>query len=499
MPNRHRSTVARSTCPKVPFGVALVLLLVAILLALTLVPAAFAETTPTSGNAQDNGNGADGSEDAGDEPATLDVSSPVRFVSDESIIRVDGAGQFVDTIELSDVLVNELSMEAYLAGVAEMPSRWSFEALKAQAVAARTYAWFAIEVEAYDNYDICASTACQVFRGAGVMLEGGDEWGQAVLETAGEVLVEEPGTPILARYFSTSGGQTYANDEVFSNGPRDYLVSIEDPYDEVSPYHRWTVEFSREVFDDLLSRGETLSAAVPVAEVERLGDVREQHADLRVTGTDGTEVDVGAAALRDFLSNVASERYPDLYPSAREDGLRPLPSTIPSTRFNVEVADDTVTVQGQGWGHGVGMGQYGARGRANDGQSYEQILQAYYNGLEPVVDDALPSRIRVGMDLPESVLVEVHGDVRIVDGDDEVVLEADAGAWQAEPTDDGWRLVAQNLDVEPTESPFDDDPHEESVETTAFTLTPLWLVAGVIAVSMGLLLFVMAVVRKGRT
>jgi SpoIID/LytB domain protein len=377
---------------------------------------------------------------------SIRVDGDVRFeVAGGGVLVVDGQRRFRDTVELratGPTLINELSMEDYVAGVAEMPSRWATEALKAQAVAARTYAWYSIGLGTFDGYDICASTACQVFRGADVVLDEGERWQAAVDDTAGEVLVDDRGEPILARYFSTSGGSTYANEEVFpSSGSRDYLVAIDDPDDQASPYHRWTVRFSREEFDEILGRGETLAAVAPVDTVERIGAVTDQDASFRVTGTSGAQAEVAAVDLRDFLSRVAPSVYPSRFPTARSDGLRPLPTTIPSTRFVVEVGDDEVVVEGQGWGHGVGMGQYGARGRADRGEDYTSILAAYYGGLAPTVPADAPDTIRVGMDADEVVTIQGDREVVITDADGTVVVALALGAWTATRDGGGWSLA----------------------------------------------------------
>ena len=388
------------------------------------------------------------------------VDGPVRVVGGEDVlIGVDGV-RYHDTIELAadGQVINELDTERYVAGVAEMPSRWPLEALKAQAVAARTYAWWSAEHGAHAGFDLCATTACQVFRGAEVVLDGGQRWEEAVSATAGEVLVDPEGGPILARYFSTSGGRTYANEEVFpATGARSYLVAIDDPYDAVSPYHRWRVRFTREEFDEILSRGERLVAAVPVAEVERTGDVDDVTARFRVTGRDGSVVEVGAVELRDFLSLVAPDRFPDRFPTRRADGLRPLPSTVPSSRFTVEVRDDEVVLDGRGWGHGVGMGQYGARGRAEDGADHRDILAAYYGGLQPTRPAELPDRLRVGLGQREELTLAADDVVAIVDAQGQVVVEQVLGPWSASRTSGGWRLTpppdhGRELEVGPTRS-----------------------------------------------
>lgn len=390
--------------------------------------------------------------------ATITIDGAVRLVGDEVLIGVDGT-RYHDTIELGagGQVVNELPMERYVAGIAEMPSRWPLEALKAQAVAARSYAWWSARRGAHEGFDICATTACQVFRGAEVVLDGGDRWAEAVAATAGEVLQDPEGAPILARYFSTSGGRTFANEDVFpATGASPYLVAIDDPFDAVSPYHRWQVRFSRAEFDDILSRGARLAATVPVAEVTRTGAVDDVAAGFRVTGQDGTQVEVGAVELRDFLSLVAPQRFPERFPTRRADGLRPLPTTVPSSRFTVAVTDAEVVLDGRGWGHGVGMGQYGARGRAQDGADHLEILAAYYGGLSPTVSAELPERIRVGLGQHEELTFSADGVIRIVDGAGTTVVERAIGPWRASRTDTGWRLEppegsARTLEVSPTE------------------------------------------------
>jgi SpoIID/LytB domain protein len=389
--------------------------------------------------------------------AATSVAGPLRFEAADGVVLELGDGRrYVGTVELRGgdggaLLVNELSMEAYVEGVAEMPTRWHLEALKAQAVAARTYAWYSIRLGTFTHYDICATVACQVFRGADVVLGSstGERWRQAVAETRGEVLVDDEGLPILARYFSTSGGRTYPNEVVFpGEGPRPYLVGTEDPADAVSPYHRWRATFSREDFDDILGRGETLAAATPMASIERDGSVHDPTATIRVTSQDGQVVEVGARDFREFVSRVAASTFPDRFPGRRADGLRPLPDTLPSSRYEFEVTDDEVVIVGRGWGHGVGLGQYGALGRADQGESYDEILSAYYDGLAPSTSDDLPVQVRVGTDAADEVSVRGDGAVRIV-ADGEVVTELALGRWTATRDGSSWTLTAPEGHDEP--------------------------------------------------
>ncbi|MFA9430172.1 SpoIID/LytB domain-containing protein [Egicoccus sp. AB-alg2] len=381
------------------------------------------------------------------------VSGPLRVeVADGGVVEVTdharGSRRFVDTLEFhagsaGTLLVNDLAMEEYVAGVAEMPARWHLEALKAQAVAARTYAWYSIRLGTFTHYDICATVACQVFRGADTVLDSdlGGRWREAVDQTAGQVLVDDDGRPILARYFSTSGGRTYPNEVVFpDDGPRPFLVGTDDPADAVSPYHRWIVTFTREQFDDIIGRGDTLARAAPVADVRREGSVHDPYADVVVTADDGTEVRVGARQFREFVSRMAAERYPQDFPGVRGDGVRRLPETLPSSRFEIIVDDQHVVIEGLGWGHGVGLGQYGALGRAQQGEDHQDILAAYYDGLTPTASDDLPSRIRVGMDVGDTFTLRPSATMRILAGDT-VVEEIALGAWTVERQGEDWALT----------------------------------------------------------
>jgi SpoIID/LytB domain protein len=392
------------------------------------------------------------------------LADPLRIEAPGGVVIELGDGRrFVGTVELragadGALLVNELDMDSYVEGVAEMPTRWHPEALKAQAVAARTYAWYSIRLGTFTHYDICATVACQVFRGADVVLGSstGERWRRAVQETSGEVLLDDDGLPILARYFSTSGGRTYPNEVVFPReGPRPYLVGTEDPADAVSPYHRWTATFTRAEFDDILGRGETLGVAVPLASIERDGSVHDPTAPVRVTGQDGRTAAVPAREFREFVSRVAPTAFPDRFPGQRADGLRPLPDTLPSSRFEFEVTDDEVVVHGRGWGHGVGLGQYGALGRAQQGEPYDDILAAYYDGQRPTSSPEMPTTVRVGLDVADEVSFRADaGPLRLVAGDEEITARA-LGTWTATRDGGGWSVRPPDghdeaLEVAPT-------------------------------------------------
>lgn len=131
-------------------------------------------------------------------------------------------------------VVNVVPLETYLLGVVpgEMPSGWPLEALKAQAVAARTYALTALVKGR--SYDLYPDWRSQMYYGAGAEAPGPS---QAVRDTRGQILVYD-GAPIQALYFSSSGGRTQSALDVYGND-LPYLVSVDDPWDVTSPHHQW--------------------------------------------------------------------------------------------------------------------------------------------------------------------------------------------------------------------------------------------------------------------
>ena len=381
---------------------------------------------------------------------------PLRFHAPEGVVITLGSQRrLVDTFELRPnpngsglIAIADMDMEEYVEGIGEMPTSWPLEALKAQAVAARTYAWYQIDLGTFPSrglgYDICATTACQVFRGRSVVEtpESGQSWQRAVQETTGEVLTYEA-EPILARYFSTSGGQTRNNEDVFSReGPFPYLKGQPDPDDAISPMHTWQVVFTRKQFDDLLGRGDSLRAAVPVADVE-VTNMGPGVADrVVVTGQNGEEREVTAGQMLAFLNDLAPTHYPGQFPGPRADGGT-LPSTIPSSRYTVEVSDDEVVFDGSGWGHGVGLGQYGAKAKAERGLDYREILGFYYSGLQPETPATLPERVRVGLgDEIGEITIRGDGPLDVTAGGTTITTRA-LGTWTvADAGDRTLRLLA---------------------------------------------------------
>lgn len=250
--------------------------------------------------------------------------------------------------------VSELDMDGYLVGVllAEMPASFETEAFKAQAVVARTYALKAsVTGGKHGDGSVCGDSACcQAYISESEYVSRGgaqqtiDRVRDAVLDTSGLVLTYE-GELIEATYFSCSGGST--EDAVAVWGTDfPYLRATDSPGEENATHYTDTVTFSLEEFSQRL--GLELSGAgwLGVATYTAGGGVNT----IFIDGTEfkGTE-------LRTLLE-------------------------LRSTNFDIIPEGETVAVQTKGFGHRVGMSQYGADAMAASGSSYPEILAHYYQG-----------------------------------------------------------------------------------------------------------------------
>ena len=242
-------------------------------------------------------------------------------------------------------VVNVVDLEAYLRGVvpAEMVPTWPAEALRAQAIAARTYTLAHLDPEA--AYDVCATDECQVYRGRGAEHPATDA---AVADTAGLVLTYG-GTFANTYYHSDSGGVIASSAEVWG---RDlpYLQAFQDVAAD-GPHRRWTARLNPDqIAASLRGLGQDVGVVARMSLLATSTSGRAVRAEF--VGSGGRTV-LDGQALRSVL---------------RGWGLR-------STRFTMT---GDLTVRGEGWGHGVGMSQYGARELAVQGYGYAQILGFYY-------------------------------------------------------------------------------------------------------------------------
>lgn len=252
--------------------------------------------------------------------------------------------------------INELDLEEYLYGVLkrEVDPVWPAEALKAQAVAARTLALYSLNHFASEGYDVRATTESQVYDG---MTAEDPRTTAAVDETRGEIMTYQ-GRPIFAAYHSDSGGHTESSELVWG-GSYPYLRAVSDPFSAGAPNHTWVVRMDLTAFENRLrstGRGVANVTAIEVTEATPSG----RAALLRVDGGHGT-LFLKGAELRAVLG-----------------------ASLRSTLFTVRLVQEDppyIEFLGRGYGHGVGLSQWGARGLAEAGRQYREILSYYYSGV----------------------------------------------------------------------------------------------------------------------
>lgn len=242
-------------------------------------------------------------------------------------------------------VVNVLDVESYLRGVvpSEMAAVWPLEALKAQAVAARSYTLTSLDPEA--RYDLCATDECQVYRGVAAEHTRTDA---AIAATAG-VVVTYGGATARTYYHADSGGIVASSAEVWGSWSP-YLLARTDAQAN-SPHRAWQVRLDGSTVGSSLAAAGYDVGTVTALRVLSLSESGRVH-ELEVVGSRGATVLAGALLTQ----------------QARGWGLK-------SMTFRVQGG---LTVSGDGWGHGVGMSQYGARALATAGYDFGQILAFYY-------------------------------------------------------------------------------------------------------------------------
>jgi stage II sporulation protein D len=260
-------------------------------------------------------------------------------------------------------LIEVLPLEDYVAGVVagELPHSFADEALKAQAVAARSYALHRIgRAGSSERAQFLPTTADQVYRATG---SDRPRIRDAVRATRGEFLSYR-GEAILAAYHASSGGRTAAADEVWRKS-LPYLVSQPVCGEEVAPDSYWRAKVSRT----------TLGRALAPLGVH-VGALRSLSVD---------EWSASGRAARVWVRGSRGERGVDATALRRALGEE----RIRSTRFEIEATEDGFVFTGAGFGHGVGMSQWGAEAMARDGANYREILSHFYPGTR--IERAVPS------------------------------------------------------------------------------------------------------------
>ncbi len=253
--------------------------------------------------------------------------------------------------------IEKVPLEKYVIGVlsGEMPTTFPMEALKAQAVAARTYVLRKIEYAKEQEYDVVDTVANQVYYNNDELKERWkDDYEEkmnriqkAVLDTQGEYLTYQ-GEIAQAFFFSTSTGYTENCEEVFQES-LPYLRSVKSDWEEdISPVFEDSKTFTLEEFYQKLNLDANSNFSIQITDRTSTGRVRT----LNINGKDFKASDVTTAL-----------------------GLR-------SSFFEIQKNEEQIVIHTKGFGHGVGMSQYGAYGMAENGSNYQEILKYYYQGIE---------------------------------------------------------------------------------------------------------------------
>ena len=281
------------------------------------------------------------------------------LVSEDKIIEkkyefVNNNNTIVRVMRDETKKIEEIALEDYIVGVvaAEMPASFELEALKAQAVASRNYTYKKLETNKDKEYDVIDTTANQVYKSIEQLK---DEWKlsyvkninkirQAVSETMGEYATYN-GEVIGLFYFSTSNGYTEDAVNVF-NEDVPYLKSVSSPWDlKENPNYEKEIKFKK---IDFCKKIEVQCNNITISNIKR--DKSNRITQITING-------------HEYNGR-------DLYNKLK----------LRSTDFEISIDNDDVIFKTKGYGHGVGMSQYGANGMAKEGKNYKEILTHYYQG-----------------------------------------------------------------------------------------------------------------------
>ena len=268
--------------------------------------------------------------------------------------------------------IKEIALEDYIRGVvaAEMPASYNIEALKAQAVAARTYAYRKLKTKGaadlvHPGADVCTDSAhCQAWVSRDEALKNwsasnrGVYWDKiswAVKSTAGEIILYkgEIANPV---FHANSSGKTEDTEEVWAGEPIPYLRSVDSPGEENSSSYQSQAEFTADQltqritkeFQDFKLTDEDLGKSIKIKDYTRSGRVKN--------------IIIGNKTFKGTVLRKLLE--------------------LKSTNFSVEIPPGKVVFKVKGFGHGVGMSQCGANCLAQKGKTYKEILEYYYRGVE---------------------------------------------------------------------------------------------------------------------
>jgi stage II sporulation protein D len=265
-------------------------------------------------------------------------------------------------------VINVLDIESYLKGVVPCEiggvAERQIEAAKAQAVAARTYALAHMGQYSDLGFDLYATVQDQVYKGIGCER---DITNRAIESTAGEALFFGS-APIEAKYHSTCGGRTADFNDAWSGAPPPYLRSVICNYCEKSPHYQWTKVMTKdEFFAHLRSRLNRMKVILDQGELIHSFRMTRSRSSNRLKEL--------VLVTNKNVYKIANYRIRTLFGEPTDPG-----GLLKSTYVRIETKDDKVMIDGRGFGHGVGMCQFGALQMADEGKDYRQILYHYYRG-----------------------------------------------------------------------------------------------------------------------
>lgn len=325
-------------------------------------------------------------DDEGFNEGEIRISSDKK-ISVESIERSYGNPSYEGILELQTtaegiVIINELSVEKYLKAVvpSEMPASYELEALKAQAVCARSYAYRQMEQYAYPEYKahVNDSTDYQVYGN----VKAKERSNQAIEDTVGEVVYYN-GKIATTYYYSTSSGKTtdiraWGTKKSKGNA---YLKSVKvkgknGDYEKNLPWYRWTAEIPVSILSNLvgINTGKDIGLLEKI-EISRRGG-GDVVIEMKVTGEKGTVTVVTENKIRAVLGGKG-------YQIVLNDGsISDSRELLPSAFFTVKKRGDLFVIEGGGFGHGIGMSQNGANEMAKKGADYMEILNLFYHDID---------------------------------------------------------------------------------------------------------------------
>ncbi len=272
------------------------------------------------------------------------------------IVTIDGKKYFggvrIDKKNNSLTVINIAPVEEYLRGVVpeEMSPSFHLEALKAQAVAARSFTLKNRQRHQAEGFDLCTTTHCQYFGGVDSAHKITDE---VIKSTRGEILLMG-GQIVDTNFHTDSGGMTESVAEVWG-GYSPHLQAVEEL--EKNTQH-WTKEFSTADFSRIIG---------DLGKLEKINlsplEIGKSAPDRSTSGRVKVAQFVGSKKTLQLTGNELRSKF-----------------SLPSTLFDIKISHDKIIFEGYGRGHGVGMSQNGANAYANHGWNYEKILLHYYRG-----------------------------------------------------------------------------------------------------------------------